>query len=40
MMQFPNGLRDIVRLRFIPFSLKDLVKKWMHSFPKKLQLME
>jgi len=24
-------LGDIVRLRFIPFSLKDLAKKWLYS---------
>jgi len=30
MMQFPNVPQDIVRLRFIPFALKDLIKKWMY----------
>ena len=33
MMQFPNVPHDIVRLHFIPFALKDLAKKWMHSLP-------
>ena len=27
MMQFPNVPQDIVRLHFIPFALKDSVKK-------------
>jgi len=30
MMQFPNVPQDIVRLRFIPFALKDSAKKWIH----------
>jgi len=33
MMQFPNVSQDVVRLRFIPFVLKDSAKKWMHGLP-------
>jgi len=33
MMQFSNVSQDVVRLRFIPFALKDSVKEWMHSLP-------
>ena len=32
MMQFPNVSQD-VRLRFIPFLLKDSAKKWMYNLP-------
>ena len=28
---FTSVSQDIVRLHFIPFSLKDVVKKWMQS---------
>ena len=30
-MQFPNVSQHVVRLRFIPYALKDLAKKYMHS---------
>ena len=30
-MYIPQLGDDAVRLRFIPFSLKDLVKKWLYS---------
>jgi len=33
MMQFPYVSQDVVRLRFIPFVLKDSAKKWIHSLP-------
>jgi len=29
-----NVPKDNVRLHFIPFALKDLAKKWMHSLDK------
>ena len=31
MMRIPQLGDDPVRLRFIPFSLKDLAKKWLYS---------
>ena len=31
MMRIPQLGDDAVRLRFIPFSLKDLAKKWLYS---------
>jgi len=31
MMQISQLGDDVVRLRFIPFSLKDLDKKWLYS---------
>ena len=31
MMHIPQLGDDVVRLRFIPFSLKDLAKKWLYS---------
>jgi len=31
MMRIPQLGDDVVRLRFIPFSLKDLAKKWLYS---------
>ena len=31
MMRIPQLADDAVRLRFIPFSLKDLAKKWLYS---------
>ena len=31
MMQFLNATGGIMRLSLIPFSLKDLPKKWMQS---------
>jgi len=33
MMSYPNVSIDIVRLKFIPFTLKDNAKKWMYSLP-------
>ena len=32
-MRIPQLGEDVVRLRFIPFSLKDTAKKWLYSFP-------
>ena len=29
---FPTG-EDAVRLKFIPFSLKDIARKWLYSLP-------
>ena len=31
MMKIPYLIDDAVRLRFIPFALKDLAKKWLYS---------
>jgi len=31
MMKIPHLVDDAIRLRFISFSLKDLVKKWLYS---------
>ena len=31
MMRIPQLGDDAIRLRFIPFSLKDLAKKWLYS---------
>jgi len=31
MMKIANLGADVVKLRFVPFSLKDLVKKWLYS---------
>jgi len=25
--------KDVVRLRFIPFALKDMAKKWLYNLP-------
>jgi len=33
MMRFPQTGEDTVRLRFIPFALKDIAKKWLYSLP-------
>jgi len=29
--EIPNLGVDTVKLRFVPFSLKDLAKKWLYS---------
>jgi len=34
MVCYPNVPIDTVRLKFIPFALKDDAKKWMYSLPK------
>jgi len=31
MMKIPHLLDDVIRLRFVPFSLKDLAKKWLYN---------
>jgi len=31
MMKTPNLKVDTVKLRFVPFSLKDLATKWLYS---------
>ena len=31
MMRIPQLGEDAIRLRFIPFALKDLAKKWLYS---------
>ena len=31
MMKIPNLGVDAIKLRFVPFSLKDLAKKWLYS---------
>jgi len=31
MMKIPYLVDDTIRLRFIPFTLKDLAKKWLYS---------
>ena len=33
MMRIPQLGEDTVRLRFIPFTLKDIVKKWLYNLP-------
>jgi len=30
-MKIPNLEVDVIKLRFVPFSLKDLAKKWLYS---------
>ena len=30
-MKIPHPVDDAIRLRFIPFALKDLAKKWLYS---------
>ena len=30
-MKIPHHVEDAIRLRFIPFALKDLAKKWLYS---------
>jgi len=31
MMKIPHLIDDAIRLRFVPFALKDLTKKWLYS---------
>jgi len=31
MMKIPHLVDDAIRLRFVPFALKDLTKKWLYS---------
>ena len=31
LMEIPHLVDDAIRLRFVPFALKDLAKKWLHS---------
>ena len=31
MMKIPHFIDDAIRLRFVPFTLKDLTKKWLYS---------
>ena len=31
MMKIPHLVDDTIRLRFVPFGLKDLAKKWLYS---------
>jgi len=31
MMKIPHLIDDAIRLRFVPFALKDLSKKWLYS---------
>ena len=31
MMKIPHLTDDAIRLRFVPFALKDLAKKWLYS---------
>jgi len=33
MIRFHNVHIDVVKLRFVPFSLKDNAKRWMYSLP-------
>jgi len=33
MMRIPQLGKDAVRLRFIPFALKDMAKKWLYNLP-------
>ena len=32
MMHFPNIPIDVVRMKLIPFALKDSAKEWMYGF--------
>jgi len=34
MMKIPQLGDDVVKLRFVPFALKDLAKKWLYSLAK------
>jgi len=31
MIKIPHLVDDAIRLRFVPFALKDLAKKWLYS---------
>jgi len=31
MTKIPHLIDDAIRLRFVPFALKDLAKKWLYS---------
>ena len=31
MMKIPHLADDAIRLRFVPFAIKDLAKKWLYS---------
>ena len=31
MMKIPKLGEDAIKLRFVPFALKDLAKKWLYS---------
>jgi len=31
MLKMPHLVDDDIRLRFVPFTLKDLTKKWVYS---------
>jgi len=31
MMKIPHLIDDAITLRFVPFALKDLAKKWLYS---------
>ena len=33
MIHFHNVNSDVVKLRFVPFALKDNAKRWMYSLP-------
>jgi len=33
MIRIPQLGEDAVRLRFIPFALKDIAKKWLYNLP-------
>ena len=33
MIHFCNVHIDVVKLRFVPFALKDNAKRWMYSLP-------
>jgi len=33
MIHFHNVHIDVVKLRFVPFALKDNAKRWMYSLP-------
>ena len=33
MMRIPQLGEDVVRLRFIPFALKNMAKKWLYNLP-------
>ena len=39
MMKIPNLGVDVIKLRFVPFSLKDLAKKWLYSLEVRFHII-
>jgi len=40
MMRIPQLGDDAIRLRFVPFALKDLAKKWLYNLAENLSQLE